>query len=171
MINKMIIEDGKFVELKYKILDKKTNDVLSEVEFPLGYIQGISEILSPEVTAELVGQVEGDIVNMPVDIDLIYGPRDESLVTTMPLDSLDEDLRKVGTMIPMENEKGDRINFTVIQVNENSVTVDGNNPLCGRDVIFVLEVVTVREPTHEEARLGGPVDDVMPGLKNIQSIH
>ena len=162
MINKMIIEDGKFVELKYKILDKKTNDVLSEVEFPLGYIQGISEILSPEVTASLVGQA---------DVDQIYGPRDESLVTTMPLDSLDEDLRKVGTMIPMENEKGDRINFTVIQVNENSVTVDGNNPLCGRDVIFVLEVVTVREPTHEEARLGGPVDDVMPGLKNIQSIH
>ncbi|MCS5586278.1 MAG: peptidylprolyl isomerase, partial [Gammaproteobacteria bacterium] len=91
-MNNMIIEDGKFVELKYKILDKKTNDVLSEVEFPLGYIQGISEILSPEVTAELVGQVEGDIVEMPVDIDLIYGPRDESLVTTMPLDDLGEDL-------------------------------------------------------------------------------
>lgn len=170
-MNNLKIEDGKFVELRYKILDKKTRDVLNEVEFPLGYIQGISEILSPEVTAELVGQVEGDIVELPIDIDLLYGPRDESLVATMPLDNLDEDLQKVGTMIPMENDNGDRINFTVIKVNENSVTVDGNNPLCGRDVIFVLEVLTVREPTNEEARLGGPVDDVMPGLKNAQSIH
>lgn len=138
MINKMIIEDGKFVELIYKVIDKKTNDVLSEVEFPLGYIQGISEILSPEVTASLVGQAQGDIVELPVDVDQIYGPRDESLVTTMPIDGLDEDLRKVGTMIPMENKKGERINFTVTRINENSVTVDGNNPLCGREVILFL---------------------------------
>jgi len=166
----MIIEDGKFVELTYEVVDKKTSEVLSAVEFPLGYIQGISEILSPEVTAGLVGQVEGDIVELPVDVDQIYGPRDESLVTTMPLDGLDEDLRKVGTMIPMENDKGERINFTVIHINENSVTVDGNNPLCGRKVIFVLKVITVRNPTDEEARLGGPVNDT-PNFANAKSIH
>ncbi|HIM57859.1 MAG TPA: peptidylprolyl isomerase [Gammaproteobacteria bacterium] len=170
-MSNMIIEDGKFIELTYKVVDKKTSEILSAVEFPLGYIQGISEILSPEVTAGLVGQVQGDIVEIPVDIDLIYGPRDESLVTTMPLDGLDDDLRKIGTMIPMENDKGERINFTVISINENSVTLDGNNPLCGRDVIFVLKVVTVREPTNEEARLGGPIDDVLPEFKNAKSIH
>ena len=43
----MVIEDGKFVELTYKVLDKKTQEVLSEVEFPLGYIQGIGDILAP----------------------------------------------------------------------------------------------------------------------------
>jgi len=166
----MIIEDGKFVELTYEVVDKKTSEVLSAVEFPLGYIQGISEILSPEVTAGLVGQVEGDIVELPVDVDQIYGPRDETLVTTMPFDSLDEDLRKVGTMIPMENDKGERINFTVIKVNDDSIMVDGNNPLCGRKVIFVLKVITVRNPTDEEARLGGPVDDT-PNFANAQPIQ
>lgn len=166
----MIIEDGKFVELTYEVVDKKTSEVLSAVEFPLGYIQGISEILSPEVTAGLVGQVEGDIVELPVDVDQIYGPRDETLVATMPLDSLDEDLRKVGTMIPMENDKGERINFTVIKVNDDSIMVDGNNPLCGRKVIFVLKVITVRNPTDEEARLGGPVDDT-PNFANAQPIQ
>ena len=169
-MSNMIIEDGKFVELTYEVVDKKTSEVLSAVEFPLGYIQGISEILSPEVTDGLVGQVEGDIVELPVDVDQIYGPRDESLVTTMPLGSLDEDLRKVGTMIPMENDKGERINFTVIKVNDDSIMVDGNNPLCGRKVIFVLKVITVRNPTDEEARLGGPVDDT-PNFANAKSIH
>ena len=169
-MSNMIVEDGKFVELTYKVIDKKTSEVLSAVEFPLGYIQGISEILSPEVTAGLVGQVEGDIVELPIDVDQIYGLRDESLVSTMPLDGLDEDLRKVGTMIPMENDKGERINFTVIRVNENSLTVDGNNPLCGRKVIFVLKVITVRNPTDEEARLGGPVEDA-PNFINAKSIH
>ena len=166
----MIIEDGKFVELTYEVVDKKTSEVLSAVEFPLGYIQGISEILSPEVTAGLVGQVAGDIVELPVDVDQIYGPRDETLVATMPLDSLDEDLRKVGTMIPMENDKGERINFTVIKVNDDSIMLDGNNPLCGRKVIFVLKVITVRNPTDEEARLGGPVDDT-PNFANAQPIQ
>ncbi len=169
-MSNMIIEDGKFVELTYEVVDKKTSEVLSAVEFPLGYIQGISEILSPEVTAGLVGQVEGDIVELPVDVDQIYGPRDETLVATMPLDSLDEDLRKVGTMIPMENDKGERINFTVIKVNDDSIMLDGNNPLCGRKVIFVLKVITVRNPTDEEARLGGPVDDT-PNFANAQPIQ
>jgi FKBP-type peptidyl-prolyl cis-trans isomerase SlyD len=66
--------------LTYKVIDKKTKDVLSEVEFPLGYIQGISEVLSSEVTAELVGQEQGDVIELPINCDEIYGPRDESLV-------------------------------------------------------------------------------------------
>jgi len=169
-VKNLIIEDGKFVELIYKVIDKKTNDVLSEVEFPLGYIQGISEILSPEVTAGLVGQSQGDVIELPLDVDQIYGPRDESLVFTDHIDNVPEDYRKVGTTITMENDKGEPKDFIVTRVDENTVTVDGNNPLCGRDVTFILEVITVREPTDEEAAEGGPID-TGPNIKNIQSIH
>jgi len=169
-VKNLIIEDGKFVELIYKVIDKKTNDVLSEVEFPLGYIQGISEILSPEVTAGLVGQSQGDIIELPLDVDQIYGPRDESLVFTDHIDNVPEEYRKVGTTITMENDKGEPKDFIVTRVDENTVTVDGNNPLCGRDVTFILEVITVREPTDEEAAEGGPID-IGPNIKNTQSIH
>jgi hypothetical protein len=31
--------------------------------------------------------------------------------------------------------------------------------MCGREVIFILQVVTVREPTDEEAAAGGPIED------------
>jgi len=169
----MVIEDGKFVELNYKVIDKKTKDVLSEVEFPLGYIHGISEILSPEVTAELAGQEQGDVIELPINCDLIYGSRDESLVFTDHLENVPEAFRKVGTTITMENEKGEPKDFIVIRVNEKTVTVDGNNPLCGRDVIFTLEVLTVREPTDEEAAAGGPLNDIPPELKlpNAHKIH
>jgi FKBP-type peptidyl-prolyl cis-trans isomerase SlyD len=169
----MVIEDGKFVELSYKVIDKKTKDVLSEVEFPLGYIHGISEILSPEVTAELVGQEKGDIIDLPINCDQIYGPRDESLVFTDHIENVPEDYRKVGMTITMENEKGEPKEFIVTRVDEKSVTVDGNNPLCGRDVIFTLTVLNVREPTDEEAASGGPID-VIPAeakLPNARKIH
>lgn len=169
----MVIEDGKFVELSYKVIDKKTKDVLSEVEFPLGYIHGISEILSSEVTAELVGQAQGDMIELPINCDQIYGPRDESLVFTDHLENVPEEFRKVGTTISMENENGKPKDFIVTRVDEKSVTVDGNNPLCGRDVIFILEVLTVREPTDEEAEIGGPINAKPPELNmpNARKIH
>lgn len=168
----MVIEDGKFVELKYKVLDKKTNSVLSEVEFPLGFIQGINEILSPQVTAELVGQEPGDVIEIPIDCDQIYGPRDESLVFTDSIENVPEEFHKVGTTVTMENSKGEPKEFIVTRVDEKSVTVDGNNPLCGREAVFMLEVITVREPTDEEAAAGGPVDDdPMLNIPNTHKIH
>ncbi|MCF8015516.1 MAG: peptidylprolyl isomerase, partial [Chromatiaceae bacterium] len=56
-----IIEDNKYVELTYKVLDKKTGSVLTLVEFPVGYVHGANEVLSPAVTAELAGKSVGDI--------------------------------------------------------------------------------------------------------------
>jgi FKBP-type peptidyl-prolyl cis-trans isomerase SlyD len=110
-MSKMVIEDGKFVELTYKVIDKKTKDVLSEVEFPLGYIQGISEVLSSEVTAELVGQEQGDVIELPINCDEIYGPRDESLVFIDHIDNVPKEYRKIGLTVTMENEAGESKDF------------------------------------------------------------
>jgi FKBP-type peptidyl-prolyl cis-trans isomerase SlyD len=35
--------------------------------------------------------------------------------------------------------------------------VDGNNPLCGREVVFTLEILTVRDATDEEMKAGGAI--------------
>ena len=57
----------------------------------------------------------------------------------------------------MENEKGEPKNFIVTRFDDKTLTVDGNNPLCGRDVVFRLEVLTIRDATDEEIDLGGAV--------------
>jgi FKBP-type peptidyl-prolyl cis-trans isomerase SlyD len=116
--------------------------------FPLGYIQGISEVLSSEVTAELVGQEQGDVIELPINCDEIYGPRDESLVFTDHIDNVPEEYRKIGMTVTMENEAGEPKDFIVTRVDENSVTVDGNNPMCGREVIFILQVIFISESSH-----------------------
>jgi len=59
----------------------------------------------------------------------------------------------------MENEKGDTRKFYVTRVDEKSVTFDGNNPLSGREALFRLEVLNVREATDEEIEAGGKVED------------
>jgi FKBP-type peptidyl-prolyl cis-trans isomerase SlyD len=76
------IQNEKFVELNYKVIDNKTGDVLVTVEYPLGYVHGVNDILNEQVTRQLDGKKVGDIVEIPVDTSLLYGERDESLVFT-----------------------------------------------------------------------------------------
>jgi FKBP-type peptidyl-prolyl cis-trans isomerase SlyD len=151
------IRDGKFVELTYKVTDKKTGHVLTRVEFPLGYVHGHNEILAPSVHRELEGRSAGDVIEVPIDGNQIFGPRDESLVFSDRLENVPEEYRQVGTSILMENDKGRTRSFLVTRIDDETLTVDGNNPLCGRAVVFTLEILTVRDATEEETRAGGAI--------------
>lgn len=152
------IREGKFVELTYKVTDKRSGHVLTRVEFPLGYVHGHNEILAPSVHMQLEGRRAGDVIEVPIDGNLIFGPRDESLVFSDDIDNVPEEYRQVGTSILMENDRGQTRSFLVTHVDDERVTVDGNNPLCGRDVVFTLEVLTVRDATEAETRAGGAID-------------
>jgi FKBP-type peptidyl-prolyl cis-trans isomerase SlyD len=151
------IQDGKFVELTYKVIDKKSGHVLTRVEFPLGYVHGHNEVLAPSVHKELEGKSVGDVIEVPIDGNQIFGARDESLVFTDQVENVPEEYRQVGTSILMENEKGQTRSFIVTRIDDETLTVDGNNPLCGREVVFTLEILTVRDATDEETRAGGTI--------------
>jgi len=161
------IKDGKFVELTYKVSDKKSGHVLTRVEFPLGYVHGHNEILAPSVHKELEGKSAGDVIEVPIDGNRIFGPRDESLVVTDRIENVPEEYRQIGTSILMENDKGQTRSFLVTRMDDETLTVDGNNPLCGREVVFTLEVLTVRNATDEETRAGEAIvarADIDPSL-------
>src|SRR5262245_23916415 len=161
------IQDGKFVELTYKVTDKRSGHVLTMVEFPLGYVHGHNEILAPSVHRELEGRSPGEVIDVSIDGSRIFGVRDESLVFTDRIENVPEEYRQIGTSILMENDKGQARSFIVTQIDDKTLTVDGNNPLCGREVVFTLEIVNVREPTDEEARAGGAIAaraDIDPSL-------
>lgn len=155
-----IIGDNKYVELMYKVIDKDTGSVLTKIEYPLGYVHGVNEVLAPAVTAELEGKLAGDVIEVPIDCNELYGPRDDSLVIVEPIENVPEEYREVGTSILMENDKGQTKTFLVTRVDEKSVTIDGNNPLCGREVIFKLEIGDVRDATEEEMEFGGMAENV-----------
>ena len=151
------IQNEKFVELNYKVIDKKTGDVLVTVEYPLAYVHGVNDVISEQVAKELDGKKVGDVIEVPIDTAKLYGERDESLVFTDNIENVPEEYREIGTTITMENDKGEMKNFLVTRFDDKTLTVDGNNPLCGREVTFMLEVLTIREATEEEIELGGAV--------------
>ena len=151
------IQDGKFVELTYKVTDKKSGHVLTMVEFPLGYIHGHNEILAPSVHMQLEGKSAGEVIEVPIDGNQIFGARDESLVFTDDIENVPEEYRQVGTSILKEHDKGETRSFLVTRMDDETLTVDGNNPLCGREVVFTLEILTVREATDKEKIGGGAI--------------
>ena len=158
-----VIRDGKFVELTYKVTDRKTGHVITRVEFPLGYVHGHNEILAPSVHRELEGKSAGDTIEVAIDGNQIFGPRDESLVFSDQIENVPVEYREVGTSILMESDTGQTRSFLVTHMDDETLTVDGNNPLCGREVLFTLEILTVRDATEAETRAGGPI----PAAVNI----
>jgi FKBP-type peptidyl-prolyl cis-trans isomerase SlyD len=168
-IIKDIITGGKYVELKYRVIDVKTDSVLTEVEYPIGYVHGVNEVLAPAVMQQLEGRAVGDTIEVPIDCNQLYGPRDESLVINENIHSVPEEYREVGTAILMENDKGQTKTFLVTRIAGDIITIDGNNPLCGREVIFKLEILTVRDATEEEIQAGGKVEEGpdLPGATTV----
>lgn len=158
-ILKDTVTEGKYVELKYQVIDVRTGSVLTEVEYPLGYVHGVNQVLAPMVTRELEGKVAGDVIKVPIDCNQLYEPRDESLVITDLVENVPEEYREIGTAILMENDKGEAKSFLVTRMDDKTITIDGNNPLCGREVVFKLYIVSVRDATLEELQAGGKVEE------------
>ena len=151
------IREGKFVELTYKVTDRKTGHVITRVEFPLGYVHGHNEILAPSVHRQLEGKRAGDTIEVVIDGNQVFGPRDESLVFSDRIENVPEEYRRVGTSILMENDRGQTRSFLVTHLDDETLTVDGNNPLSGREIVFTLEILSVRDATEAETRAGGAI--------------
>lgn len=152
-----VIEENMFVELAYRVIDQKTDEVLVAVEYPIGYVHGVNDTLMPAVTEQLVGKSAGENIEVPFNGNQIFGPRDEKLVFTDHIDNVPEEYRKIGTTVMAENEKGEALSFIVTRIDDTTLTIDGNHPLCGRVVVFKLEVLNVRDATEEEIEAGGPI--------------
>jgi FKBP-type peptidyl-prolyl cis-trans isomerase SlyD len=163
------IHHNKYVELEYKVIDAKSGHVLTAVEFPLGYVHGVNDVLSPQVMAELEGKAVGDAISVELDCNKLFGPRDESLVITDCIENVPEEYRELGTTIVMESEQGKTQTFLVTRIDDKTLTIDGNNPLCGRQVIFELNILTVRDATAAEIAAGGKVE-ARPELAGVRPV-
>jgi FKBP-type peptidyl-prolyl cis-trans isomerase SlyD len=168
MSNETIV-NGKYVELTYKVIDQKSGGVLTMIEYPLGYVHGTNEVLAPAVMSELEGKAAGEVIEVPIDCNQLYGKRDENLVITERLRDVPEEYHQVGMSILMESEQGQTKTFMVTRVDKRSLTIDGNNPLCEREVIFRLEILLVRDASDEEIEYGGKIDDG-PNLEGVEGV-
>ena len=120
---------------------------------PLAYIHGGGNIIRGLEKA-MEGHQSGDKFSVTVSAEEGYGPRVAELVQQVPRSAFPEgvDVRP-GMRFQAESNVG-RVNVVVTQVDDETVTVDGNHPLAGMALRFDLSVIDVRAATPEEIAHG-----------------
>ncbi|MDC3294967.1 peptidylprolyl isomerase [bacterium] len=152
------ITTNKFVELTYRIIDQTNGEVIEQVEEPLGYVQGDNTLLFNQVTKELEGKSVGDEVEILLRAEDAFGAKLEELIFTDEINNVPVEYRFIGAAVTMQNDKGGTKDFIVSSIEDGKLTIDGNHPLAGKDIIFYVEVLSVRDATADEIIEGGSID-------------
>ena len=89
------------------------------------------------------GMAIGESKKAEIPANEAYGEKREDLVMTFEKDKLPADLNpEVGQKLSMSNGERD-MPVTVTEVNEESIVIDANHELAGKDLIFEIELVEV----------------------------
>ena len=152
------ISINKFVELTYRIIDQSNGEVIEQVEEPLGYVQGDNLLLFNQVTKELEGKCVGDEVEILLKAEDAFGKKADELIFTDDIDNVPIEYRHIGAAVTMQNDKGGTKDFIVSKIENGKLTIDGNHPLSGKDIIFYVEVLSIRDATADEIIEGGRLD-------------
>ncbi|GAA3922187.1 peptidylprolyl isomerase [Litoribacillus peritrichatus] len=151
----MSISNQKVVTMDFKVSDTN-GQVLdsSEGSEPLVYVHGANNII-PGLEKALEGKTVGDQVNVEIVAAEAYGEYHDQMVQEVPMEAF-EGVDKVepGMAFHAESPDGHPIQIIVTEVEGDKVTVDGNHPLAGKDLVFDVTVKDVRDATADELEHG-----------------
>ena len=125
----------------------------SQGQEPLAYLHGANNII-PGLENALVGKGEGDKLSVTVEPTEGYGEVRDELVQDVDRSNFEGiDVIEPGMQFMAQTPWGQQP-VTVVKVQNETVTLDGNHPLAGQTLNFDVEVVNVREATEEELSHG-----------------
>lgn len=126
----------------------------TEGDEPIEFLQGHENII-PGLERELYGMKVGDKKNVRVVAKDAYGEVDPDSIIEVPRDDLPSDIPlKVGTELTVKDEDGELLDARIVAVMKDTVQLDFNHPLAGKDLEFNITVVDLREAEAEELEHG-----------------
>jgi len=143
------------VALTYQ-LSTLDGELLEEAvaDSPAVYLQGGYDGIFPRVEAALEGQSVGVELDLVLEPDDAFGEYDAELVKVEPVDVFPEEV-KIGMQLEGASEDGEHIMlYTVTDVADGKVVVDGNHPLAGQSLRIQCVVHSVRAASAEEIEHG-----------------
>jgi FKBP-type peptidyl-prolyl cis-trans isomerase SlyD len=147
----MEIANNTVVTLQYKLSDAQDN-LIEESREPMVYLHGGYGNTLPKIEEALEGKKVGFETTIQVEPDDAFGEYDANLVKIEPRDRLPEPL-ELGMQFEGTPDAGgeeESLIFTVTDIAEDKVVLDGNHPLAGMALRFNLNVIDVRPATPEE---------------------
>ena len=153
-----VIEKNKHVTFSYSIADADSNEVLEAIEVPIPYIHGGTQRMFDKVEAAMDGAQIGDLVEVSLTAGEGFGEPDPELIFTDSVDKVPAQYHRVGAEVGFQNDRGETKSFVVTNVSEKEITIDGNNPLVGKNLIYRVKIHAIREASDAEIKNGVPAD-------------
>jgi FKBP-type peptidyl-prolyl cis-trans isomerase SlyD len=148
----MKITKDTVVTLTFRASDAQ-GKLLDEGKEPRSYLHGGYGNTLPGIEKALEGQEKGFAGTLVLPPEDAFGPRDETLVTTIPKRDFPPGV-KVGGQMQGTNEQGQEQVFTVMKIKGDTVHLDGNHPLAGQTLRFAVKVLDVQPASAEEIAHG-----------------
>ena len=137
-------KSGDTVKIHYTgTLDDGTQFDSSDGRDPLEFELGAGQVI-PGFDAAVDGMGVGENKSVRIEAESAYGERHEQLIQEVPRDALPEEIKpEVGMALQSQSPEGQVANLVIIEVTEESITVDGNHPLAGQALNFDIELVAI----------------------------
>ncbi len=151
----MVIAKDSVVTLSYTLSDDE-GKLLEASDPAVSYLHGGYDGIFPMVEETLEGQGEGFTCTVTMEPDDAFGEYDESLMRVEPRNLFPPQV-KVGMQFEGQPEGAahdETVLYTVTDVTDDKVVVDGNHPLVGKTLVFACTVLGVRPATQEELQHG-----------------
>lgn len=144
----MKIEKDTAVTLMIKVADA-TGKLIDDSKEPSVYLHGGYDNIFPKVEAALEGHEPGYQVTLTLLPEDGFGQREESLLRTIPKSEFPPGV-KVGGHLQGVNDAGAEQVYYVLKIKGDTVYLDGNHPLAGKELRVSLKVMEVRAASAEE---------------------
>ncbi len=145
----MIIEKDTVVTLTYIVRDMD-GKLLEESEDPVSYLHGDYDNIFPLVEKALEGKAVGDNIDLKMQPADAFGELDETLVRLEERSGFPADLQVGMQFVGSPVDGSEEILYSVTDITDDKVVVDGNHPYAGQAVHFACTVTEVRAATADE---------------------
>lgn len=149
----MRIDKNMVVSIDYVLLDS-TGNTMEKTRSPINYLHGGFDDIFPIVEKTLQNKEIGHFCSILMSPEDHFGEYDSNLIRVEPRKAFPENI-KIGMQFEGEEENSKiTLVYTITDITENKVVVDGNHPLAGMTLYFDCTVVGVRPATEEEVSHG-----------------
>ncbi len=144
------VQNGQVVTLEYTLRIDGEIIGTSEGGEPIEFIQGAGNII-PGLESELHGMEVGESKEVHVEPEEGYGLVDENAYAEVPREQFPPNITaKVGVPLQVQDQNGNPMQAVIDQVDDESVRLNFNHPLAGKELDFSVLVADVRKATDEE---------------------
>jgi FKBP-type peptidyl-prolyl cis-trans isomerase SlyD len=151
----MALEPNKVVTMNFKLTDDEGNLLDStDKGGAFSYLTGKNMIL-PKLEEAVGGMIIGTKKSIKLDSVDGYGDYNEQIVQVVGRENFPQDFElEVGMSYVASNPDGAQMPFVIANVEGDSITIDFNHPLAGKNLNFDVELLDVRDATPEELSHG-----------------